>query len=334
MPAEAPPHPRDAERLEGVEAPAAEFQAALDRGRLHHAWLLTGPAGVGKASFAYRAAMRLLAAKPDERSGPLGAAPDDPVVRMVRAQSHPDLLVLEREAGKKAIPVDEARRLPEFFAKAPAIARFRVAIIDSADDLNVNAANAVLKTLEEPSGRGVLFLVSHAPGRLLSTIKSRCRRLRFQEWPDERLTAFVERQTGLSGADARRLAHMAHGAPGRTLSLIDQKALDVDALAGAILKRLPETDEAQIVNLTDGFRGGEGAGRFALMLERLADRIRERTLETAGEGGAVPERWAEVWERLAKLPGEAEALNLDRTDAFWTVLADMRAAARVQPLGC
>src|SRR6185437_15164397 len=117
-------HPREVFDLIGHGGAEAAFEASRARGRLHHAWLLTGPEGVGKATFAYRAARRLLGARPDDRFGLLGSSPDDPISRQVASRSHPDLLVLERdgEDGKprKYIPVDDARRLPEFFAKAPA----------------------------------------------------------------------------------------------------------------------------------------------------------------------------------------------------------------------
>ncbi|HEY8004072.1 MAG TPA: DNA polymerase III subunit delta', partial [Phenylobacterium sp.] len=149
-----PRHPREVFDLTGHEAAEDAFEATRARGRLHHAWLLTGPEGVGKATFAYRAARRLLGAPADPAYGVLGASPDHPVSRHVIARSHPDLLVLERvgEDGKprKVIPVDDARRLSEFFSKSPASAPHRVAIVDAADDLNINSANALLKTLEEP----------------------------------------------------------------------------------------------------------------------------------------------------------------------------------------
>lgn len=333
--ADPPGHPREAASLQAVEAPSAAFLRALAFGRLHHAWLLTGPEGVGKASFAYLAARRLLGAQP----GPdgLSSAPGDPVSRMVAARSHPDLMVLERAGdegpARRNIAVDDARRLPEFFAKSPAIAPFRVAIIDAADDLNVNAANAVLKTLEEPSGRGVLFLVSHAPGRLLATLRSRCRRLAFPPWPEDRVAAFVAARTGATPEEASRLAAFAHGSPGRALRLAAAGALELDDKVQRMVSKLPAVEEPELLPIADGFRGAEGADRFALTLDRIADRLRERALGCARVGeGAAGERWAELQTRAAALAGEAEGLNLDRADIFWTLVAELKTAAAAHPL--
>jgi len=317
--------------FDGGETVETAFLGALGRGRLHHAWLLTGPEGVGKATFAYRAARRLLGARPDDRYGLLGSAPDDPVSRQIMARSHPDLMVLERETddgkARKFIPVDEARKLPEFFSKAPASAPYRVAIIDAADDMNVNAANAVLKTLEEPPPRGVLFLVSHAPGRLLATIRSRCRRLAFAPWSDARVEAFAIERLGLVQAQAERLARMAKGAPGRALSLHAHGALEVDRTAHELLSALPQTDEAALLHLADSFRGAEGQARFELLFERLADQVHAMAVQGA-DGSQSLDRWAEAWESLVALPREAEALNLDRADAFFSTIAKLRQAAR------
>ncbi len=326
------PHPREVFAYEGGEAPDRAFAEALERGRLHHAWLLCGPEGIGKASFAYRAARRLLGAAADPSLGLLGSAPDDPVSRQVMARAHPDLMVLERvgEDGKprKVIPVDEARRLPEFFSKSPASAPFRVAIIDAVDDMNPNAANALLKTLEEPPPRGVLFLVSHAPGGLLPTIRSRCRRLRFDPWGEAEVAAFVRRRTAVSEEDALRLARMSGGAPGRALALAAAGALDIDAAAHDLLRGLPDGDSSALQALADSFRGAEGAERFQLLFERLADQVRRTAVAGVLEGGAPGERWSEVWDMLIRLPRETEGLNLDRADAFWSAMAELRAAAR------
>ena len=330
-------HPRLSVRIDRIEQPARAFTDALARGRLHHAWLLTGPQGVGKASFAYRAARRLLGAKPLATHGLLDVAPDDPVSRMVSAQSHPDLMVLERVTegapARKSIPVDEARRLPEFFSKAPALSPYRVAIIDAADDLNVNAANAVLKTLEEPSARGVLFLVSHAPGRLLTTIRSRCRRLAFAPWPEAALAEFARDRLQVGEVDAGRLALMAHGAPGRVLSLGAGAALDLDDVAlGVLRSTVGGQSYADAMRLTDRFRGGEGAQTFALLMERLGEHL-YAAAQTAANASAA-EAWAVHWRRVAELAGRVEGLNLDRADAFWSLMADLRATARAHGAPC
>ena len=324
-------HARDRFDLVPDAGAEAAFVDALERGRLHHAWLLCGPEGTGKASFAYRAARRLLGAAPDPARGLLGARPDDPVSRLVSAQSHPDLLVLERlvEGGKtkRNISVDQARELPDFFAKSPSQARYRVAIIDTADDLNLNAANALLKVLEEPPERGVLFLITHAPGRLLATIRSRCRRLGFPAWSEDRLVELVARRTGVGGDAGRRAAAMAGGSPGRALSLAEGPVVEADEMARAWVAA-PAVDRAEQLAVIDGFRGAEGQARFDMLMERLIAAVRERALDEAAGQGA---RWAELWTRLSDLPDRASGLNLDKGDVLSGALADL---ARTKAMTC
>ena len=316
-------HARD--RFDLVPDAAAElaFLDALDKGRLHHAWLLCGVEGSGKATFAYRAARRLLGAVPDPVRGPLGTSPDDAVARLVTAQSHPDLLVLERavEGGKtkKSISVDQARDLPEFFSKSPSQAQYRVAIIDAADDLNLNAANALLKVLEEPPERGVLFLVTHAPGRLLATIRSRCRRLAFPVWPLHALQELVRNQTGVSSAEASRIAGMAGGSPGQALALASGATLEADQLAQAWVAA-PSVDRAEAMAVADGFRGVEGQARFETLMDRLGAAVKVRALEEGASGA----RWAELWSRLVEMPERTAAINLDRGDVLAGALADLQ----------
>ena len=328
------PQPRDVYDYERGEAVEGAFLEALDRGRLHHAWLLTGPEGVGKATFAYRAARRLLGAKPDPANGLLGSSPDDPENRLIAAHSHPDLMTLERavEDGKtkKYISVDDARALPGFFAKAPSRGPYRVAIVDAADDMNANAANALLKTLEEPPERGVLLLVSHAPGRLVATIRSRCRRLAFQPWPTDAVADFVRRRTGLADEEAIAVAEMAKGAPGRALRLAESHALDLDDVARAlVLGGAPAENE--LLALADSFRGQAGQGRFELFLERLAEAIRMAATQARLDAGYAA-RLAEFWDKVADAPGEADAVNLDRADMFWTLLAELKALRAQAPV--
>ena len=316
-------HPRDRFDLIPDAAAEAAFLDAFDKGRLHHAWLLCGVEGSGKATFAYRAARRLLGAAPDPSRGLLGTRPDDPVARLVTAQSHPDLLVLERavEGGKtkKSISVDQARDLPEFFSKSPSQARYRVAIIDAADDLNLNAANALLKVLEEPPERGVLFLVTHAPGRLLSTLRSRCRRLAFPVWPLHALEDLVRNQTGVSSAEAARIAGMAAGSPGQALALASGATLEADQLAQAWVTA-PTVDRAEALAVADRFRGAEGQERFETLMDRLIAAVKVRALEEGASGA----RWAELWSRLSELPDRTAAINLDRGDVLAGALADLQ----------
>ncbi|MDQ2763108.1 MAG: DNA polymerase III subunit delta', partial [Pseudomonadota bacterium] len=269
--------------------------------------------------------------------GPLGSRSCDPVCRQIMARAHPDLLVLQRDAedGKprKSISVDDARGLAEFFSKSPAASPYRVAIIDTADDLNVNAANAVLKSLEEPPERGVLLLVSHAPGRLLATLRSRCRRLRFEAPPLETATPWLIERTGLGEDEARRLLAMANGAPGRAWGLAVSGALEVDRQARLLLQALPKFDAVAMVALAEGFRTASGAARFELLMDRLADCVHGMVTAdclAADEptGRATLGSWAEAWEILGELPRAAEAVNLDRGDAFLTALSQLQAIAQ------
>jgi DNA polymerase-3 subunit delta' len=316
-------HPRDRFDLIPDAAAEAAFVDAQARGRLHHAWLLCGVEGSGKSTFAYRAARRLLGAAPDPSRGPLGSDPWDPVSRQISAQSHPDLLVLERlvEGGKtkKSISVDQARDLPEFFSKSPSQAHYRVAIIDAADDLNLNAANALLKVLEEPPERGVLFLVTHAPGRLLATIRSRCRRLAFPVWPQHALEEMVRNRTGVSSAEAARIAGMAGGSPGQALALASGATLEADQIAQDWVNA-EHVDRAEALAIADKFRGAEGQERFETLMDRLIAAVKVRALEEGASGA----RWADLWTRLSELPDRTAAINLDRADVLAGALADLQ----------
>ncbi|HVK79872.1 MAG TPA: DNA polymerase III subunit delta', partial [Verrucomicrobiae bacterium] len=185
------PHPRETFFYVGHNTEEQALAEGLRGGRMHHAWLLTGAKGMGKATLAYRFARAALGAKTGG-ARPFDTHPEDPIARRVIAQSHPDLFILRRglnDRGKprREITVDEARELGQFFSLAPSEGGMRVAIIDAVDDLNRNAANAILKTLEEPPARSVLLLVCHAPGAILPTIRSRCRRLTLRTLTDAQM---------------------------------------------------------------------------------------------------------------------------------------------------
>ncbi len=322
--------PRENFAFENGETVDRAFLTAYQKDHLHHAWLLSGPQGVGKASFAFRAARFLMGKTRDPGAGSLGMSPDDADVRLITVGSHPDLLVLEREMGetrlKKNISVDAVREIGEFFSKAPSRSPWRVCIIDSVDDLNINSANALLKILEEPPHKGILFLVSHSPGRLLATIRSRCRRLNFAPWSDEAVSDFARRHLDLDDDSLARLVRLAHGAPGRALSLADEGILDIDAFAGSLLAK-PLPPRADLMPMAAQFKAStaknDGARKFAAFIECLADRVHERVL--SAETPQIGQSALKLWERLNTAVVEVESINLDRGDYFWSLYNDISA---------
>jgi DNA polymerase-3 subunit delta' len=323
------PHPRETFEWIGPSDPEDAFVDALDRGRLHHAWLVTGPSGVGKATFAYRATRRLLGAAPEPRLGRLGSAPEDPVSRRVAARAAPDLLVVQTqpEDGKtrRFIPAEEARQVSEFFSKSPAAAPYRVTIIDAADDMNTHAANAVLKILEEPPSRGVIFLLSSSPGGLLATIRSRCRRLTIAPPPRATAAPWLSQRAGVTPDQAETLLDMARGAPGGAWRLAEAGGLDADRGAFELLESIARPDMAKLQSLADSFRGAAGATRFSLFVDRLADHVRWRAAAEADPARAA--RLAEAWTALVEAPRRADAINLDRGEVFLNILSRLRAIA-------
>src|SRR6478672_323646 len=204
----------------GQDKAVEQFASAWATRKLHHAWLLAGPKGVGKATFAHVAARRVLAdaAGPASDLPGLETADDHPIVRLVEAGSHPDMRWLERLVNEKTgnlarnISVDQVRELGEFMSMTAALSPWRVAVIDSVDDLETSGANALLKILEEPPANTIFFLVSHAPGRLLPTIRSRCRRLDFSALDDDAMTSILDAQvSGVSPTERDKVIAMSFG---------------------------------------------------------------------------------------------------------------------------
>ena len=218
----------------GHDRPIERFMTAWRSGAMHHAWLLTGPRGLGKASFARAAAMRLLA----EAAGPppggegIDTPETHPTAHLINAGSHPDFRLLERIENKtgtalqRNISVEQVRELGDLFSVTPAMSDWRAVVIDCADDLETSAANALLKMLEEPPAKCIFLLVSHVPGRLLPTIRSRCRKLEFQPLGDD-VMASVLGELGIDRGKIPALIQQASGSPGKALSYA---ALDLGPL--------------------------------------------------------------------------------------------------------
>lgn len=306
--------PRANPALFALEPLAASLAEGWAQDRLHHAWLITGPAGIGKATLAFRFARFLLSnpAKPGAGlfGGPpdppdLALDPDHPVFRRVAAGSHPDLLVIERLMDEKrgrqksAVGVDQIRQVADFMHLTPAEGGWRIVIIDPVDDLNVNASNALLKVLEEPPPRALLLLTSHAPGGLLPTIRSRCRLLRAAALPDAMVERILlEQGAEIDPGDRTGLIRLAEGSAGRAFDLLEQGGLSFFRDMLAILTRPAPANLAAQHALADKLSKAGAEAAFETFF-RLWEWWLRRTIDRVARGGTGPEI----------LPGEAELMQ-------------------------
>ena len=303
-------------RLLGQHEQVANFRDALASGRLHHAWLLTGSQGVGKAGFALNAARRLLA----DAAGPAVDAPDldvpeeHAVARYMAAGSHPDFRHLERlprdASGElaRSITVAQVRALQGLFATTPSLSERRVVLIDSIDDLERSAANALLKNLEEPPAGTLFLLVSHAPGRLLPTIRSRCRPLRFPPLePVDMRAALSQAMPDADAAEIAALVALGAGAPGRALRFAGLDMAGLDEAMDTLIARGDPTNAIR-ANLAKRLSGKVAQARYEAFLERVPARIAGHARALAGESLA---RAVGLWERARGLSESAVRLSLD-----------------------
>ncbi|HET8611708.1 MAG TPA: DNA polymerase III subunit delta', partial [Sphingomonas sp.] len=292
------------------------FREAFASGRMHHAWLLAGPQGVGKGSFARAATLRLLAdaAGPAAEAPGLEVDPEHRIARLWQAGSHPDVMILERLWRDKTkdvarnISVDQVRGLSRLFATAPSFSPWRVVIVDAAEDMERSAANALLKSLEEPPASSLFLLVSHAPARLLPTIRSRCRVLRFPALGEADMRAALRQALPEAGeGEIADLIAAGEGSPGRAVRYAGLDVAGLDRAMEAIL-RSGDPDNAERSALARSLALKAAQPRYELLLERLPTRIAAEAKTRRGE--ALAEAVA-LWEKARALAGSAVRLSLD-----------------------
>ena len=297
--------------LVGQDRAVEAFASAWKARRLHHAWLLAGPKGVGKASFARAAARRVLA----ETAGPavdlpgLDTPEDHPIAKLVAAGSHPDFRWLERLEKEKGdglarnISVKQVRQLGEFLSLTPSLSPWRAIVLDCADDLEGSAANALLKMLEEPPANTLFFLVSHAPGRLLPTIRSRCRRLDFGKLSNDAMTSLLSRSLHeINSSDIARLVEFAGGSVGRALAIakLDLAPLESEALA---ILRQGDPDNARRSKLASALGTKAAAERYAAFLDLVPGLIAGEAVGLNGEArGRALDAYAKARETAVLAP--------------------------------
>lgn len=322
-------------RLHGHDAGVAAFLAARDAGRLHHAWLIAGPPGIGKARFAGMAAARLLA----DAAGPAVAAPglevpeDHPTRRLLAAGSHPDFIRLERLTNDKTgaiarnISVDQVRSLQKLLGATPGLSPWRAIVVDAMDDLEPVAANALLKSLEEPPANLVFLLVAHAPGRLLPTIRSRCRLLRLEPLDEAAMAAaLADAAPGMDPAERAMLAAAGEGAPGTALRFAGLDVPGLDRAIGTLTSAGDPTNAARAA-LAKALSAKAAQPRYELFLERAPSAIAAAACSRTGP--ALAEAIA-LWERARALAAGAVRLSLDpQTTVF--ELGSMLAALAPKP---
>jgi len=322
------PHPREMLDLLGQEEAERAFLALHASGKMHHAFLLTGPEGVGKATFAYRAARFLLEGAAEAGGGLFGTpetlfvGTDARTTHLIAHESHPDLAILRRRYDPKTkkfrqdISVEDTRGVMALFEKTAAFGGWRIIIVDAADDLNAASANALLKTLEEPPPRALFFLVAHQPQRLLPTIRSRCRTLAFQPLGEAHLARLIAALRPEAEAKTVDEALGRAGGSIRTaLRLLEPGFLASLRQIESVLEALPRRQPAAVLKIAESLRAGsEGEQAFADFLDAVEHWLSARIRTSLSHGESVERlaAYAELWSSMRGQAQMVEAMNLDR----------------------
>ncbi|MFO1112054.1 MAG: DNA polymerase III subunit delta' [Bradyrhizobium sp.] len=334
-------HPRETSALFGHRDAEMALLAAYRSGKIPHAWLIGGAQGIGKATLAYRMARFVLAHRHAnspavQRAPSLGVDPDDPVARQIAAGAHGGLLVLERGLNDRGvlrtvITVDETRETISFFGSTAAVEGWRVCIVDTVDELNPNAANALLKILEEPPQQSLFLLVSHAPARVLPTILSRCRRLPLRPLSTDDVIRAAALAAGMDAGDPalREAAEASEGSVSGALTLLGSDALKLQERTAALLATLPQVDPRELHALGEQLPLSDRTA-LAAFVDSVERWISERLRSDSDANANLPRlaRLAEVWEKIARTARDTADYNLERKPFVFSVFSLLAEATR------
>ncbi len=333
-------HPRETVELFGHREAETALLNAYRSGRIPHAWLIGGASGIGKATLAYRMARFVLAHRDPgsaevQRAKTLFVDRSDPVARHVAAGAHGGLLTLERTVNDKGvlrtvITVDETRETISFFGSTAAVEGWRVCIVDTVEDLNPNAANALLKVLEEPPRQSLFLLVSHTPARLLPTILSRCRKLPLRPLATEDVVAAAAQAASLAPDDPAlaEAADAAEGSVARALTLLGGDALKLQQRTANLLASLPRVDPRELHALGEALPLSDRVALSAFIdgVDRwVGERLRA---DDANANLARLARLAEVWEKISRAARDTAEYNLERKPLVFSVFGMLAEAVR------
>ena len=334
------PHPRERLDLFGQDGAEASVLDAYGAGRLHHAWLIGGPQGIGKSTFAYRVARFLLSQVPGSppSASTLTLDAGSNVVRQVAAQAHPNLMVLRRQPATEkkgpstTIPVDMVRRAVSMFGSTAANGGYRVCIVDSAEDLTTASANALLKLVEEPPARSVFLIVAHRPQSVLPTIRSRCRRLLLRPLEPHDLRRVVSSLgspwSEAPADDVDRAIGLAEGSARRCLEMLDPARARLVESVRTMLDSLPDHDLKRVLSLAEALAKKDAEADYGLAMETVERWIGERINATAAAGPARLAPLVEVCDKIRRSAREVDVYNLDRRPLVLTLFGDLAEALR------
>jgi len=366
--------PRMTQDLRGHKESEQLFLDAFNAEKIHHAWMLTGPKGIGKATLAYKMARFLLNNPPDADQGPglfgdvlekvavtnINTDMDSTANHLIDAGSNPDLMVTEKTEDPKTgkmrtnILVDDVRKINNFFHKTSSDGGWRVAIVDTADEMNRNAANAILKILEEPPKNSILIILAHAPGKLLPTIKSRCRMLPLN--PLKSVTVaeiLMAKHPDVEENTISGYVSLSNGSPGYAISLIEHKGLNLYSEMLGLLSTMPDINVPLMHDFAGAITTKKSGDMFFLFSEMLSQFITrmirhvsymntehthniKEALDNEFQlmeelGTNIPlDQWAELWEKISKKITKADLLNMDRKQTVLDILNMISSALRTK----
>lgn len=333
------PHPRETFAFVGHAEAERALLDALKSNRLPQAYIIGGEPGIGKATLAWRLA-RFVLAHPDLEAASaaqdLAVDPDHPAARKIAALSHGNVFLLRREWNEKTrrhfseIRVDDVRQATQMFQRSAGGEGYRICIVDSADDLNRSAANALLKLVEEPPPRSLFLIVAHQPGLVLPTLRSRCRALLLRPLSAGEIVSVIEGLgepwTDVELGALRAVADRAQGSVSAALRLLMDDGLERDRLVSQLLDNLPALDWRAVHALADQAAGRDNEAEFDRLMASIIAWIDARLHSEAARGAGRLAPLAEVWEKAAEAAREAEVMNLDKRPLILSIFADLAAA--------